>query len=250
MPSEPISSWSFPPAQLRLEIADLHIWRAGLNPDPAIEQRLAALLSADESARAARFYFERDRRHYTVGRGVLRILAGHYLGLEPAAVTFQYGSHGKPYVDSGLSFNLSHSHGLALYAFARQGELGIDVERLNPEFSAEEIAANFFTPGEVAAIRAEPENRRYERFFDFWTRKEAYIKAQAKGLSIPLNEFEVLDRDAIESWAVYALDPGPGFAAALVTAARPGRIRCFDWDSRFGLYADPKSGDFTSRSML
>jgi 4'-phosphopantetheinyl transferase len=235
MPSDIVSSWSFPPPALRLDVADLHVWRANLNPDPATTDRLAAFLSADERERASRFYFDRDRLHYTTARGLLRVLIGRYLGIAPEAVAFYYGSHGKPYVGSGLSFNLSHSHGLALCAFAWQGELGIDVERLNPECNAEEIATNFFTPGEVAEIRAQPENRRYVRFFDFWTRKEAYIKARAKGLSIPLNEFEVLDRDAIGAWPVYALDPGNGFAAALVAEARPIHLRCFDWDGEYGL---------------
>ncbi|MGH9667769.1 MAG: 4'-phosphopantetheinyl transferase family protein, partial [Bryobacteraceae bacterium] len=235
MPLELISSWSAPHDRMTLGASDLHVWRAALNVEPATADRLGALLSADERAHARRFYFDRDRLHYAAARGVLRALTGRYLGIAPAAVAFRYGSHGKPYVDAGLSFNLSHSHGLALYAFARQGDIGIDVERINPEFNVEEIAANFFTPGEVADIRAQPGGLRHERFFDFWTRKEAYIKARAKGLSIPLNEFEVLDRDSIGAWSVYALDAGSGFAAALVSAVPPDSLYCFDWDGTYGL---------------
>lgn len=235
MAAESSSYWSVPETDLTLGGDELHVWRASLNLAPPAAGRLGGCLSEDERARAARFYFDRDRLHYIAARGVLRTLLGRYLEMAPAAVKFHYGSHGKPYVDADLSFNLSHSHGLALYAFARQGELGIDVERLNPECNAEQIAAHFFTPNEVAEIRREAEGERHRRFFDFWTRKEAYIKARAKGLSIPLNEFEVLARDTIGTWAVQTLEPGAGFAAALVTAIRPRRIRCFDWDGGFGV---------------
>jgi len=230
----PIPPWCAPPRELVLSAASVHIWRANLDMGPEAVARLAGYLSPSERERAGRFHFERDCLRYSAGRGVLRVLLGRYLKIPPLAIQFSYGAHGKPYIDSGVSFNLSHSHGLALYAFGERtgelGELGIDVERLDLELDIEDIAENFFTWRELAEIRALPAGRRHERFFDFWTRKEAYLKGRGGGLSIPLNEFEVSQGARLEGWSVLGLAPGPGYAGALVTTYASVQLRCFNWD--------------------
>src|SRR6266699_935579 len=137
-------SWPSPPDQLSLTAKDVHIWRASLELPAAIVQTLRRLLSADEQDRADRFYFEKDRRHFTVARGFLRKLLGRYLAIAPAELRFTYAEHGKPQLASGLKsdfkpgleselarqlrFNLAHSGGLALYAFTSIGQIGIDLE--------------------------------------------------------------------------------------------------------------------------
>ena len=202
---------------------EAHVWRASLDLPLAQLGELAALLSDDELARAARFKFDRDRNWYIAGRGILRRTLAGYLHTGAPAIRFAYGPQGKPSLPGEpLQFNVSHTSGEALYAFSLDAELGIDIERLNPAIEVEKIAANFFSPAEVAAILALPPDRRHILFFDFWTRKEAYLKALGHGLSIPLNEFDVSSLAEIDhpgfpkSW-VYPLDAPPGFAAALVT---------------------------------
>ena len=89
------------------------------------------------------------------------------------------------------AFNLSHSHGIALYALTRGREIGVDIEYFRPDVEAGKLAERFFSPREAAVLRALPEHLRREGFFNCWTRKEAYIKAEGKGMAIPLSAFDV-----------------------------------------------------------
>lgn len=245
-PPEPL--WRYPPAELALANDDVHVWRASLDRAAAQLRHLERTLAPDEWDKAARFYFEKDRERYVVTRGLLRAILGRYLGLEPAQLRFSYGPYGKPRLSGGsgagaLRFNLSHSHGLALFAVSRGREIGIDVERVRPEFAGERIAEQFFSPREVAARRALPPESRVEAFFNCWTRKEAYVKARGQGLSLPLDRFDVslapgdaatllhVDGDARKAarWSLRALMPGPDYVAALAVEGRPRRLECWDW---------------------
>jgi 4'-phosphopantetheinyl transferase len=192
---------------------------------------LARVLAGDERERAARFHFDRDRSRYIVGRGSLRILLGSYLGLEPDQVELDYGHNGKPQLrGAGLSFNLSHSGPVALYAISGAGEVGIDVELEGTDLARELIAERFFAPAEVATLRSLPRSAQARAFLTCWTRKEAFIKARGDGLSLALDSFDVSlhpDRPPAllrTSWSEHEpdrwqlsdiSDPAAGFVAAV-----------------------------------
>ena len=208
---------------------DAHVWRARLDrPEPEVDA-LSALLAPDEQARASRFHFDRDRRDFIVARGLLRLLIGHYLGCVPAEPAFVYGPQGKPALrpDTGLHFNVAHSSGVALFAFAVDGPLGVDVECIRP-VEHEALAERFFSQAECAALEHVPADHRHEAFFTVWTRKEAYIKALGGGLSVPLDQFDVSVEAAADTslvverkpgatmpWIVHNIDAGPEFRGAL-----------------------------------
>src|SRR4051812_45031189 len=93
---------------------EVQVWIASLEKPPEVVAGCSSLLSPDEKDRAGRFYFERDRKRYTVGRGLLRMLLGAFLATKPGQVTFRYGAYGKPALDRvvhgrTLQFNLAHS---------------------------------------------------------------------------------------------------------------------------------------------
>lgn len=187
--------------------------------------RYGAILSAEECGRAARFRFAHDSRRYVVRRGILRELIGSYLDSDPAEVTFVHNAYGKPSLaQGGLRFNLSHSHGVALYAFCQSADVGCDIERCDAKFAAEQIPERFFSRDEVRVLRALPVHEQTEAFFNCWTRKEAYIKAVGRGLSIDLDSFDVslapdepaALRRGCEGWSVQSFMPMPGFQAAVV----------------------------------
>ena len=203
--------------------------------------RYEGILSAEEGGRAGQFRFERHRRRYVARRGILRELIGSYLDCDPASVAFVHNAYGKPAIaQSDLRFNLSHSHGMALYAFCRHADVGCDIERRDPKFAAEQIPERFFSHDEVRALRSLPLNEQTEAFFNCWTRKEAYIKAVGHGLSIALDSFDVslipsepaALRRGCDGWSVQSFEPAPGFQAAVVAQGA-------DWRLNFKAHRSP-----------
>lgn len=241
------------PDEPHLGSDEIHVWRLSLAQPPAVVSAFALLLSPDELSRAARYHFSKDRDHFIVARAVLRILLGRYLRAEPSQLRFCYNPYGRPAlaaateVASGtLSFNLSHSRELALYALARNREIGIDLEYIRDDFATEEIAKRFFSPGEVAALGALPLNQRTAGFFRCWTRKEAYIKAKGQGLSLPLDQFDVSlapdepaallriegSPEEASRWSMRELTPGQNYAAVVVVEGHDWQLNCFQWPEK------------------
>lgn len=233
---------------MRLDPDTVHVWRASLDVTaPAIET-LEAALSPDERARAARFARTIDRERYVAARGILREILGRYLERPGTEVRFRYASHGKPELEPGpddrpLQFNLSHAAGLGLVAVAHGRRVGVDIEHVDPTLIDERIPERFFSPREVAALRALPSALQGEAFFACWTRKEAYVKARGEGLSIPLDRFDVAlapgkpaallrtEDDPAEAgrWTLHALAPAPGYVGALAIEGRGARVECRAW---------------------
>jgi len=246
--SPPVAAWRTAPERPPLGSDEVHVWRASLDQPPSQVESLFQILSADERARAACFYFQRDREHFIVARAALRMILGRYLDAEPRLLRFRVSHYGKPsladeYGDGAIRFNLSHSGRLALYAIARNRELGIDLELVREDLADEEVARRFFSTLEVAVLRSIPEPIWARAFFNCWTRKEAYIKALGEGLSHPLHEFDVslvpgdpaalvsTRRDPREAscWSLRALDPGADYAAALAVRGHVLRLKCWNW---------------------
>lgn len=241
--SNPVE-WSPAPVGLKLGADDVHLWRASLDCDASVLARLQTTLSPDEMARADRFVFSTDRNHFVAARGILRELLGTYLTLPPATLEFRYGNHGKPELDvrtsdSVLQFNLSHSGGLAIYAFSLGRRLGVDVEEIRPKLAGEDIARRYFAAREVEELQALAPPLRPEGFFLCWTRKEAYVKAHGAGLSLPLDSFTVsltpgraADLQAADQarWSIVALDPAPGFVAAIIIEGEKWQRSYWNWN--------------------
>jgi 4'-phosphopantetheinyl transferase len=230
---------------------DVHVWRIALEVGDPLLARLRDTLADDERKRADRFHFEKDRRHFTAARGAMRILLAGYLTRRPEAVRFAYSNYGKPRLmdadnPSDLRFNLSHSHGLALLAVTRGRDIGVDIERLRDmERDGEALAERFFSPREAARLRSLPPELRREAFFHCWTRKEAYIKAQGKGLSLPLDQFDVSlhphepaallatqhDPQEVQRWSLQSLFPGEEYIGALALQGHSWRLWCGEWSA-------------------
>lgn len=228
------NSWANQPQALQLGRHEVHVWQLDLNLSIATIQSLLPTLSEDEKLRAERFYFQKDRDHFIVGRGLLRQILSSYLGREPNNFSFCYNQYGKPALNAvdgneQVCFNLSHSHGLALIAVTLNRQIGVDLEYIRSDFSCEEIAERFFSPKERAILRLFSTEMKAEAFFTCWTRKEAFVKALGKGLSFPLNEFDVSlipgepsvlsyvgwNTSGSCRWLLQELIPRPGYVAAL-----------------------------------
>ena len=233
---------------LALDGDEVHVWRAASDATEGRLEELSQSLGADERARAERFAFRRDRDRFIVRRGLLRAILGRYLSVDPARLQFDYGASGKPALarrwgGMQLRFNVSHSAGLVLYAMTRGREVGVDLEQIRPAVAHERVAEHFFSPREVAALRALPVQTQPEAFFACWTRKEAYVKAKGDGLPLGLDRFEVSlvpgepaallrtagDAGEASRWWLQALAPGRGYAAALAVEGHASRLTCRPW---------------------
>jgi 4'-phosphopantetheinyl transferase len=223
-----------PHGSLALSHDEVHVWHQDLSVGAAFLHEFSHLLSPDEAQRSSRFHFDHDRNEYIVARGTLRVLLGSYLNVRPEELRFAYSEFGRPSlreVDSAtmLDFNVSHSGGMALLAFALERKIGIDVEKVRRDFGTTEIAERFFSVVERAALRELPSEQRHDAFFRCWTRKEAFIKALGEGLSHPLDQFDVSlapgspaallatrpDEQEAKRWVLWNIQAPPGYAAAL-----------------------------------
>jgi 4'-phosphopantetheinyl transferase len=185
---------------LPLPAGEVHLWY--LLPDvvaaaaPSLFDAYEALLAPDERARKDRYHFEHSRREYLLTRALVRATLSRYAAVAPAAWTFRQNSYGRPEIDAEehrwIHFNLSNTRGLVAILVARDLEVGVDVEDTERNGDSVGVADRFFSPFEVAALHALPEAQRRGRFFDYWTLKEAYIKARGMGLAIPLDQFSFL----------------------------------------------------------
>ena len=251
--------WCTPPPGLSLPAHTVHVWRADLGLEAAYLRRLEQNLSADERGRASRFRFARDRDRFVGARGLLREVLTLYLDASPGRLSFDYGAHGKPFLagkeHSTLRFNVAHSLDAMLLAIAHMREVGVDVEGVrNISPAMEEIYETVLSePEKQALARCGGEGKR-TKFLRFWTLKEAYIKADGRGVSLPLEQIDVsspegrvavLDEATGEwrtcpRWELRTLAPVPGYVAALAAECQDWRLALWQWPGESG--NDPARG--------
>lgn len=232
--------WIPVPTDLTLLSDDVHIWRIHLDLPEAELRNLRRTLSEDEITRADRFYQKLHRHRFIAGRGILRSILANYLDIESSQVKFEYEPLGKPkladiYGQKQLSFNLSHSQGLALCAVSYDRTLGIDLEYIRPMSDLLSLAKQFFAPSEYSLIQSLPPQQKQEIFFRYWTCKEAYLKATGVGLS-KLREIEITIgmKDSVKlnnspNWHLIEIKPGDNFVASMAVSG-------FDWQIKYWQY--------------
>ncbi|HYK02061.1 MAG TPA: 4'-phosphopantetheinyl transferase superfamily protein [Thermoanaerobaculia bacterium] len=228
---------------LPLTSAQIHLWLAFY--DEAADETLHAayreLLDPAERAQEPRFYFAKDRLRYLVTRALVRTVLSRYIAIDPAEWVFSPNAYGRPDIvnaqgaGAALSFNISHTHSLIVLGVARGRALGVDIENVHAREVSLDIADRYFAPQEVAALNATPRHEQQYRFFEYWTFKEAYIKARGMGLSLPLDKFSfhytddrsvgiVIDPELADDaarWQFWQFRPRPEYLVA-VCAERAG----------------------------
>jgi len=203
----------------------VHLWWADLARDEPEIGRLHDLISPPERDRAARFRESGSRRRFVVARGILRTLLGRYLGRDPADVALTVGGFGKPRLadkQPTLYFNVSHADDLAVYAFAGEREVGVDLERIQEVAEWQAIAASFFDESETATLNSLAGPQRTSAFIGAWTRHEALLKVPGRGLGGPCPTESA-------TFSFCPIKPPAGFAAALAIAGPPAVV----WDAGF-----------------
>ena len=223
---------------------EVHVWFVHSQAIDDVKRLAAyeALLSTDERSRHRRFVYDADRHEFLVAHALVRTTLSRYVEVPPQAWQFGASKHGRPMIvgptmDRALQFNLSHTRGLSACVVALEREVGVDAEDLRRGPANDDIAARYFAPVENAALRAVPPEERDEKFLQFWTLKEAYIKARGVGLALPLDRFafhlaperapaiqidEAIGDDPA-TWQFVQFQPGPLHVLAVAIRRLDGR---------------------------
>jgi len=224
---------------------EVHVWFFPLQLPSQKAERWVKLLAPDESERANRFAFPHLRERYIAAHGMTRLLLGDYLRSDPASLRFEISARGKPSLAGDpIHFNLSHTQDAGLLAVTRLGEIGVDIERLDRKIDRHGIAERFFSKAEAAELGSLPGEQQPEGFFNFWTRKEAWLKATGVGISEGLNKVEFNCRpgerarllridgnsDAAAEWLIESFRPPGDHLGAIALKAGSARVNYFQFD--------------------
>ena len=190
--------------------------------------RYTHLLSDDERQRNQRFRFARDRRRDLIARALLRTQLAERLELAPQSLVFSRGEHGKPALEShsqatsNLQFNLSHAGDWVVLAIADK-RVGVDIEYTSRDNDVMAIADRYFFGNEINQLKSFNENDQRQRFFDYWTLKEAYMKARGEGISLGLSNFgfSIIDKQDITIETKPCLNDSPSDWQFLLATPEP-----------------------------
>lgn len=169
---------------------ELTLVRLLLPNQAVITAGIRALLQPDELDRIGRYYRKADQNRFAYARAAMRVIAGRFMNQLPATVQIKPGINGKPMLaeTTGWHINLSHAENCILLAIGRAA-VGVDVERVPANFPFQDIVARSFSQQEQQYMS---DGQAIERFYQLWTRKEALVKATAKGMDDMFNQLPSL----------------------------------------------------------
>ena len=179
-----------------LQPNQVHLWFLDWEEQTfgALRHAAERLVPPEEFVKSRNFLNERAGGSYLITRAFVRTVLSQYADVTPRSWKFHYNAYGKPEIAApaaarSLRFNLAHTDGLVACAIAVDRDIGVDAEAIDRVVEMEEIASQYFAASEAAALKVlSPDDRRC-RFFEWWTLKEAYLKARGLGLSLPLDKF-------------------------------------------------------------
>jgi 4'-phosphopantetheinyl transferase len=173
------------------------VWYGELLSEELPDQNYWSLLNDDEKDRAKKFTRQNLQKKYIQSRGVLRKILASYLNIEPQNINIKIAEFGKPFLaESTLGFNLSHKDNQFIIAVSNNENIGIDLEHCRNRDNLSALVEKCFSEVEKSYWNALPEKQKIVDFYRFWVRKEAFVKAVGKGISLGLNQCIVNPRDA------------------------------------------------------
>lgn len=206
---------------MNLEAYEIQIWTLYWRGLENWIQYYKKILSQEEWEYVSRFISHEDRMRSSVGKILVRKLLAQYMNISEETVVISKNRYGRPYVDSTIPiyFNISHSGEVVMVAVSKEMVVGIDVEKISKLKEYNSLAENFFTLNEWRSIASADS---IELFYEYWTAKEAYVKAVGMGLSKALDSFEIIGKSEIidfvqqVKWNRQKIDTLAGYMANIV----------------------------------
>jgi len=207
----------------------INVWHVSTGDNAVLFELCKNALTAKELERVSFFKFKKVQDNYVFSQGTLRLLLSQYLNIPPREVQIGRLKKGKPYsIDNpNLRFNISNSGSKIIYGFSFDEELGIDLERIRPLSDLDNLINRNFNSYERAYI-AGLKDKKENRFFKFWTIKEAYLKAIGVGMRLTPDKLEfsiengnfrlesIQGVNETEDWIFKDLDCGDNYRGTLV----------------------------------
>jgi 4'-phosphopantetheinyl transferase len=168
------------------------IWIVSIPEDDNDLGRALSILTPDERRRAARLRHDADRRSYVYGHAALRVLLGATQGAPAEARPFSAGPHGKPFIAGAPHFSVSRAGARAAIGLCVDGEVGVDIERVERGADSIGIGESRFTAAERAWLdHSSGSDERLQRYLRLWVIREALLKAQGVGLPRTLTDGDI-----------------------------------------------------------
>lgn len=214
---------------------EVHIWTVDLDNWKISCKKAEQMLPESEKEKSVHFRLEILRIRHIKCYFLTRLLLGQYLGVDFYNQEFNRNEHGKPSLknegdNNSIYFNISNSENICVFACTRDGDLGVDVEKIHDLPDMDRIVERLFSREENKIFHSLPEHTKKTSFFKYWTRKEALLKAMGRGLSFPPDEVNVIfdttnetseyfiktnETNAAREWTLHDISVFDGFASAL-----------------------------------
>lgn len=143
-----------------------------------------------------------DRQLAIAGKLLLLNLLKEFNSSLPLS-DLQYNTYHRPYFNTGFDFNIAHSGYIVICCGTDAGQIGIDIEQIK-EIDLDDYL-NYFTKNEWNII--DTYQNRFDGFYNFWTRKEAVLKAIGSGFHTPLSSVDVSDKSLVYDDITYYIQP-------------------------------------------
>ena len=224
---------------------EVHIWHLAAGEQSKELLNHTDCLSNREKDKSNNFILEKDRLGYITRRVFLRKVLACYLDVACDQIKFTENDYGKPFIEGSinpqsLQFSLSKSHDHVLLAITQHRLIGCDIEKYNEALDYKTIIDKFFSAQEINYILGS--SNQQTCFFDYWSAKEAYIKARGEGLSLPLDQFtlhidnneyvtmleNIFDQQDIDKWHIQCLKIDTGFSAAVAIKGKLSIVKMTD----------------------
>jgi 4'-phosphopantetheinyl transferase len=220
--------WDEPAKEnINLSGNEVHLWE--LCPSHSYIESL----NSAERGRCAAITDDEVKVSYATSQAGLRRIASRYEKCANGEVIMKRAERGKPYIDGGPEFNLSHTAGRIFAAFSCE-PVGLDVESASRPVHADSLAAKFFSKAEADCLLTVNDSLRKRAFLRYWVCKEAMVKLSGDGIYHGLRDALVDLREGGRSGGRYCgrevwiqeFCPAPGFLAALASW-QPLEVKCF-----------------------
>ncbi len=229
-------NWQQQPVHFVLADDEAHLYRIRISSHLHLLDKISLWLSEDEKVRGSKYHQLKDRQRFTVSRGLQRYILAQYTSKQASDLQFTLGDNKKPLIaGSTLQYNITHARDYILLAVSN-GQIGADVEHIDPAFNFSDILPAHFSPQEIAFIAQQDSQL---RFYRLWTRKEAFLKATGQGLGEHLIDTSSMDGSWTlpenvtshgQNWQLATLEVDDNHLGSIACASSVRSVVYFDFE--------------------